>query len=52
VPKLPGPDAALLDAGAGELAAELDAAAVGVEAADDELDEAAVGLLDAAVDEL
>ena len=59
VPKLPGPDAAALDAGAGELAAVLDAAAmgldaaaVGVEAADDELAEADAGVLDAAVDEL
>lgn len=62
VPKLPGPDAAALDAG-GELAAGLDAAldaaamgldaaAVGVEAADDELAEADAGVLDAAVDEL
>jgi hypothetical protein len=61
VPKLPGPDATALDAGAaGELAGALDAAAmgldaaaVGVEGADDELAEAGAGVLDAAaVDEL
>jgi hypothetical protein len=52
VPKLPGPDAAGLDAGAGALAAVLDVAAVGLDAAVAGLDAAAVAAVVAADDEL